>query len=422
MFQVVLLAVCIVVSAFFSASEAAFLSVRRGRMRHMAAAGVGGADRVAAMAERPERFLPTVLLGNNLVNTGAAALGTAMALALLDQQGVAVLASTVGVALLLLVFGETLPKTIATRHPERLAMLFAVPLRWIEWVLFPVAAVLQRLSRVVADRVVGVGSPRTQVTEEEIRAMISLGREAGSVERAEEEMLHKVFSFGDRQVREIMTPRTEIVWVEKGTTLDRFLELYNEHLHTRFPVFEEDVDNVVGILSAKDVLRMMATGWPDRQAPVTTLVRPAYFVPETKLVSQLFAEIREQGRGVVMVVDEFGGIAGLVTAKQLVQQVVGRFEEEGKEELEYLALDEHTFQVDGGMRVSEANEQMGLDLPEGDYETVAGFVLERLGRIPQEGDHMHHGGVRLVVSKMQGVKVQTITVTRLAPPRERAAQ
>ena len=282
--SIVLLVVCLLFSAFFSSSEAAFLSVQRVRIQHMVSTRVPGAQRVATMVEHPERLLPPILLGNNLVNTAAAALGTVVALAFLDSQGQAVLASTIGVTLLLLVLGETIPKTVAARHPERMALLYAVPLQWLERLLFPLARALQWVSQAAANRVGGAAPLRSLITEEEIKVLVSVGREAGTVEHGEAEMIHKVFRFGDRQVREVMTPRTEIVWVEKDTPLKEFLPLYEQHYHTRFPVFDEQMDNVIGVLSVKDVVRAMGRGELQPQDPVTTMMRSAYFVPETKLV------------------------------------------------------------------------------------------------------------------------------------------
>jgi putative hemolysin len=363
------------------------------------------------MAQHPERLLPTVLLGNNLVNTAAAALGTAIAISILKDPDRGVIASTIGVTLLLLILGETVPKTIGARHAERLAFLSVRPLEWVEWGLFPLARGLQWISRGVA-RLLG-GDTRSPVTEEEIRVLISVGKEAGAVERAEAEMLEKVFHFGDRQVREVMTPRTEIVWVAKDTTLQEFLGLYAEHAHTRFPVFEGSVDNVIGIISVKDVVRALAQGDLKSGDSVTRILRPVTFVPETKTVGRLFSELRRLGQQMAIVVDEFGGVAGLVTLKQLVEVIVGPVGEEGlPAEEEFEALGEDTYRLDGGMSIQDVNEKLGLDLPEGDYQTLAGFILEQLGHIPREGEHFHYRDLTLAIKEMKGLKIEKVEVRR----------
>ena len=406
----------LLLSAFFSSSEAAFLSLRKVRIRRLVEDAVPGADRVARMVDEPAKVLPTILLGNNLVNTAFAALATVIMVALIGE-GRGVLAATAVSTIALLVFGETLPKTVAIRHSERLFFLFARPLQLIELLLLPFAATLQLVNRFLAAR---LGSDaRALFTEEEIKTAISIGMEEGSVEEEEGEMLENVFRFGDRQVREVMTPRTEIVQLESGTTLRQFLSVYRDHYHTRFPVFEDDMENVVGILSVKDVVTALAREDVSDDTPVTTLLRPVVFVPDTKLVGQLFREMRGAGNQMVVTVDEYGGIAGLVTLKQLIEEIVGPVGEEGMQpDVEYEAIDENTYHIDGGMQIDEANEELDLDLPTGDYNTVAGFILEALGRIPAEGDHFHHDSLRLEVTHVRGMRIEKVMVTREQPARE----
>ena len=280
--------------------------------------------------------------------------------------------------------------------------------------LWPLVAPLKLINRLLASR---LGSdPRALFTEEEIKAAISIGMEAGAVEEEEAEMLEKVFRFGDRQVREIMTPRTEVVWLEAGTVLRDFLTMYRDHSHTRFPVFEEHMENVTGVLSVKDVVTAMARGDLSESSPVTALLRPVDFAPDTKAVGPLFREMQKVGSQLTMIVDEFGGIAGLVTLTQLMEEVVGPVGEEGMEpEMEYETIDENTYHIDGGMQIDEANEELDLGLPTGDYETVAGFILESLGHIPAEGEHLHHNNLRLLVTHVRGMRVEKVMVSRGNP-------
>ena len=408
--KLALLVVALGISAFFSGSEAALLSVQRVRLAHMVARGVARAEWVERMVRRPERFLPTVLLGNNLMNTAAAALGTAVAISVMGSVNSAILVSTIGVTLLLLIFGETLPKIVASAHAERISLEVVRPLRWLELLLFPLARGLQALSLGVA-RLFGRADVRSLVTEEEIRALISVGGMVGSVDMREAEMLERVFHFGDRQLRDVMTPRTEIVWLERDTTLKGFLEVYADHYHTRFPMFDETVDNVIGILSAKDVLRESARGQLKDTDSVTRLLRPVHLVPETKTVASLFSELRQQGQQMAMVVDEFGGIAGLVTIRQLLEVIVGPVGEEGMPlEEQYATIDKDTYHIDGAMPVVEANEKLGLQLPLGNYQTVAGFVLEHLKHIPRPGERFRYGDLSITVKDMRGPKIELLDV------------
>jgi len=368
--------------------------------------------RVARMIERPEKLLSIVLLGNTFVNTAAAALATAVAIFLWgEEQGI--LIATIGITIILLIFCETTPKTLATQHAERLSLTFARPLEALSWLLTPFVIALSWIASTFS-KLVGVSpGPRSLVSEEEIRTMISVGHKEGTMEEAEAEMLHKVFDFGDRPVREVMVPRPEVVSIELGSKLADFLTLYAEFPRSRFPVYQENMDNVVGILAVKDVLMGQAKSTINKQSVIDNLIRPAYFTPETKHISELFTEMRDNNYRMAVVVDEFGGTAGIVSLTRLVEEIVGPVGDElAAVEKDYEVINEYTFQIDGGMRIEEANEEMGLELPEGDYETVAGFVLDILGYIPRQNEQLRYKGLKLVVTEMRGLKIEKILLTK----------
>jgi len=407
----VLLIVCLFLSAFFSSSETAFISLQRIRIEQMVNTKVRGAKRVARMVEQPEKLLSTILLGNNFVNTAAAALATALAIKFWPEQGVII--ATIVVTIVLLIFCETTPKTIATRHAEKLSLAFAQPIAAMSWLFTPFVVALSWIASGFSKIFGGTPVPRSLASEEEIRTMISVGHKEGTLEKEEAEMLHKVFEFGNNPVKEVMVPRTEVVWVEKGTKLADFLKLYTRSPLSRFPVYEDKMDNVVGILSVKDVLMAQAKKTISSEGVIDELIRPAYFAPETKRISELFAEMRDKNYRMTVVVDEFGGTAGVVSLSRLMEEIVGPVGDElGTIEKEYETLNEHTFQIDGGMRVEEANEEMGLNLPPGDYETVAGFVLNLLGKIPKSGQKIKYKGLKLVITEMKGLKIEKILVTK----------
>ena len=407
----VLLIVCLLLSAFFSGSETAFISLQRIRIEHLVDTKVKGAKLVARMVERPEKLLSTILLGNNFVNTAAAALATALAIKFWPEQGI--LIATIAVTILLLIFCETTPKTIATRHAEGLALFFARPIEALSWLLTPFVVALSWIASGFSKLFGGAPVPRSLASEEEIRTMISVGHKEGTVEEEEAEMLHKVFEFGNRPVREVMVPRTEVVWVTKGTKLADFLSLYAQSPLSRFPVYEDNMDNVIGILSVKDIVMAQAKGTFSEESLVDDLIRPAYFAPETKRVSELFAEMRDRNYRMTVVVDEFGGTAGIVSLSGLMEEIVGPVGDElAAIEKEYEPIDEYTFQIDGGMRVEEANEEMKLNIPEGDYETVAGFVLDLLGHIPKRGEQLKYKNFKMVITEMRGMKIEKIRLTK----------
>ena len=407
----VFLIVCLFLSAFFSASETAFISLQRVRLKHDVNIKVAGAERVAKLMERPARLLSTILLGNNLVNTAAAALATALAVSYWPNHGV--LIATIGMTAILLIFCETTPKTIATQHAERLSRILARPIEWLSWLLTPFVIVLSWIASRFSKLAGGAPVPRSLAGEEEIRAMISVGHSEGEVEEAEAKMLHKVFDFGDRPVRELMVPRPEVVCIEQGSKISDFLALYAQSPLSRYPVFQENMDNVVGILSIKDVLMAEAKGTINKESIIDDLVRPAYFTPETKRVGELFTEMRDRNYHMCVVVDEFGGTAGIASLSRLVEEVVGPVGDElAAVEKDYEAINAYTFEIDGGMRIEEANEEMGLDLPEGDYETVAGFILDLLGRIPRPNEQLKYRDFKLVITEMRGVKIEKILLTK----------
>jgi len=369
---IALLFLCLLFSAFFSSSETAFTSLQKLRLKHLANKGESRAERVTRIMQRPTKVLTTILLGNNLFNTAAASLRTMITIKALDttaQDGWAVVIATVSVTMFI---GGGIARLIGGK-PKDMAL----------------------------------------VSEGEIRTIINVGQEEGIVEKTEAYMMSKVFEFGDSHVREAMVPRPDIVWIEKGTTLAGFLDLYAEHPHSNFPVFDNSIDNVSGILSTKDVFLAHAKGELTPESEIATLIKQGHFVPESKHIGKLFGEMQAQGKEIAIVVDEFGGTDGLVTMKQLAEEVVGHFGDElARRHKTYETIGEHTFLLDAGMRLDQANEELGLSLPEGNYETVAGFVLSLLGHIPDEGEQTEYGELKLTITKMKGTKIDKVLITK----------
>jgi putative hemolysin len=280
-------------------------------------------------------------------------------------------------------------------------------------VLSPVANVFVWIADKFARLVGATPTQKTLTSEAEIRTAVSLGVEEGTLMESEADMVEAVFRFGDRRVSELMVPRPDITWVEKGTTLREFLSIYAQTPYSRFPVYEDTRDNVIGVLWIKDVLMAQAKGTIQENSPVDTLARPAYFVPEGKHVAALFAELQKSGGHITIVVDEFGGVSGVVTMEKLLEEIVGELRDEltrsGKS---FETVGENSFQIDGGMKIEDANEQLELGLPEGSYETVAGFVLDLLGHIPKEGEQLRYDKLKMVITEVKGVKIERILVTK----------
>jgi putative hemolysin len=387
--------------------------LQRFRLEYLVSTEVKNAKRVARLIEKPERFLSVVLFGNTLVNAAAAALATVIAVHYWGEQN-GIIIATVGLTVILLIFCEATPKTIAARHAERLSMLLQRPIQMISWLFTPFVIALSWLANAFTRIAGGTPVPRSIISDEEIRTMISVGKEEGTVEEAEAKMLHKVFDFGDRPVHEIMVPRLEVLALQQGSTIADFLKLYMESPISRYLVYKENMDNVVGILSVKDVLMARAKGEITDESTIDDLVRPAYFTPETNLVKKLFFDMRDHNYRMAVVIDEYGGTAGIVSLSRLVEEIVGQVGDEmAGIEKDYEIINENTFQIDGGMRVDEANEEMELNLPEGeDYETVAGFILSLLGHIPRRNEQLRYHGLKIVITEMKGQKIEKILVTK----------
>ena len=410
---IALLVICLVLSAFFSGSETAFISLQRFRLEYLVSTDVKNASKVARLIEKPEKFLSVVLFGNTLVNAAAAALATYIAVNYLEEQN-GIIVATVGLTVILLIFCEATPKTLAARHAERLSMLLHKPIQLVSWVFTPFVIALSWIASAFTRIVGGTLVPRSIVSDDEIRTMISVGHKEGTVEEAEAKMLHKVFDFGDRPVHEIMVPRLEVFALQEGSTISDFLKLYMESPISRYLVYKENMDNVVGILSVKDVLMARAKGAITDESTIDDLVRPAYFTPETNLINKLFFDMRDNNYRMAVVIDEYGGTAGIVSLSRLVEEIVGQVGDEmAGIEKDYEIINENTFQIDGGMGVSEANEEMELDLPEGeDYETVAGFILSLLGHIPRRNEQLRYHGLKIVITEMKGQKIEKILLTK----------
>jgi CBS domain containing-hemolysin-like protein len=420
---IVLLIVSVVAYSLVNSIEIAVVAVNRIRVRHLAEGGSKSAQALERLRSNQDRFFAAIVLLANLFVVLASSIGGVLAVEAAGGYGL--LISTVGVTLVIAIFGELAPKVLAARAAERYALIVARPVEALTLLMRPVVAALIVVPNLFSRLFFGqrlIASPT--VTEAELRMLIDIGAAEGAVAEREAELLERVFQFRDRLVNEIMVPRTEVVWLETGTTINHFYALYGQHPHSRFPVFNESIDNVTGVVGIKDVLRAVSRDEVDDNSPIESCMRPTLFVPETKRIGSLFWEMQREGQQMAVVVDEYGGTAGIVTMELLLEEIVGELGDELRpREREFEAVDERTIQVDGGMSIHDANEQLDLGLPEGEYETVAGFVLSLLGHIPREGEQVIYntaeGGrasgpsLRLVVTEMHGRKIERVLVQRL---------
>ena len=419
--QVWLLIVSFLGIVFFTSAESALIAVNKIRVRFLVEQGNAAARAVDNVLSQHEKFFATILLSQNAFTIFATAIGTALAAEALGDAGYAAILTTLIMTVVISIFGEITPKTVAATYSERWSLIAARPVGWTMLLCTPFIYFFTAAPRLIY-KILRTPSNgwQTTFTEGELRMMIDMSREQGAVESEEAERLNRVFHFRDRRLSEIMTPRTEIVWIEKGTTLEQFLRLYAENSHTRFPIFEGSQETVLGVLSNKEVLIAQSRGMIGPDDPVTDTMRDVDFIPETVTVSDAFDAMQAKRLSMMLVTNEYGGIAGLVTLKQLTGVIVGTMVDDDPPsaiaDSGIMPQADGSYLLDGGMTIIEINDRLeeeGIALPEGEYQTIAGLVLHRReGEIPRTSDAVEADGLVLTVTDMVGARINQV---RLEP-------
>lgn len=413
--NIALFLLCIILSAFFSSSEVALLSITRAKVRMLVNEKRPGAEALARLKENPNKLLTTILIGNNIVNIAAAAIATAIAIQVYGDVGVGI--ATGLVVIILLVFGEITPKIYAARASDTYALAVARPVLWLSFLFTPVIRVVDAMSHYL--RIHG-GSGATAVTEDEIKEWIDVGTEEGTIEKAEQDMLYSVLEFGDTTAREIMTPRVDVTVMEDSTAFADAVRTFNETGFSRIPVYHEKTDNITGILNVKDVFSAMVS---PRKETISEIMYDPYFVPETKKIDDLLKELRVRRIQIAVVIDEYSSFAGIVTVEDILEELVGDIQDEtDTEEPKIQKSMEGVYIVDAQMWVEDLNKQLGTVLPVSEaYETLGGLLIDRIGHIPQhpgEKVDIDQGGVTLVVMQMHGRRINKVKVI-IHPKEER---
>jgi len=415
--------------AFFASAEIAILSLPENKIRKMSEGGHKRALKIARMTRNSGRFLATIRAGLTL--TGFLAAVTAAwsfshplarwlnsllpAVPMGIAQTVSLLLVTLLLTLFYLVFGDMIPRKLAVQNAEKTAFALIGALEFAELLLTPLLWVTSALTRVVV-RLFGIdpNAGEQTVTEEKILMMVDAGEEKGVIEESAKDMIEGIFEFDDTFANEVMTHRTDVTALEGTATLHEAVALALASGFSRIPVYDEDLDTILGILYAKDLLKYFGTpDNPDRT--IDSIVRPALFVPEGKKCSELFAEMTENKTQIAVIVDEYGGTEGIVTMEDLVESIVGNIQDEyDNEEEEISQLSENAFTLEGTADIDEVSELAGVELPEGDYDTIAGFMVSRLGRIPKAGEHpkIEIGTVSLSVEQVEDRRISKILLVK----------
>ncbi|MBX5466793.1 MAG: hemolysin family protein [Firmicutes bacterium] len=416
---VAVLVVLLLLSALYSMAETAMLALSRGRVRSLVSEGVKRSREVERLIRDPNRLLGTVLFGNNVTNVVASTIATAAFISYFGPVGVAW--ASVVMAVVVLLLAEITPKTFAAHNPEAVALRLAPFLSLSERFFYPVVRLLTFIGEGVIRLFGGRAEGGRLITEEEIRTLVEVGEEEGLIEANERELIQGVFDFGDTVVREVMVPRIDVKALRADATLSDAWDAFIHWGHSRLPVYRETIDDVIGMIYARDLLAYLKER--DPKTPVADLVRPVHYVPETKPISELLADFRHRRTQIAVVLDEYGGTAGIVTIEDLLEEIVGEIHDEyDTDEMTVREVEPGVYEMDGLMPIDEVNELLRTRFPHEDFDTVGGLILHLLGRAPVEGEVVEYEGWEFTVAKVVGRRVKRVVVRQRAAPVDPAAE
>ena len=406
--QIVMLVILLIGSGFFSASETALMSLSRIRVRHMQEEGVKGAKLVGKLTEDSGKLLSSILVGNNVVNIAATSISTSLFISILGTQGVAV--ATALMTILVLIFGEITPKTIAANNSEKIAILVSKPIKVIILILTPVVWIFNIITNIIF-KIFGIKSKSGQpyITEEELRTMVNVSQEEGVLEIEERQIINNVFQFGDMQAKEAMVQRLDMVCIDADDGYKEIISLFKEEQFSRMPVYEESADDIIGIVNIKDIIFLEEDEIANFD--IRNYVREAFFTYEFKKITELLEEMKKDKSQMAIVVDEYGGTAGLITIEDLVEEIVGEIEDEYDEDesdIEVIKEDEDI--IDGSKKISEVNELIGTNLESEEFDSIGGFIIGHLKRLPEEHEVIEVDGVKLCIESLDKNRIKKIRV------------
>ena len=406
--------ICVLMAGCFAAGETAFRNLHRVRLQHRAESGDVRAESLLRLMAHPQRLLSTILVGKNLSRAAATVLGVSLALPWMHSW-LGLTALILVTTIVLFTFSEVLPRALAARAGDAVALVLDRPLRLCMFLLSPMVQVFSLVTGPFL-RVLGAdfGQIGTPYTEDEIRTMVDLGEESGVLDREETELVHSVLAFDETLVSTVLTPRVDMICCLVDASLDDALRRMLAEGYSRLPVYQDGIDHIVGIVTLKDILLAKQAN-PDGRAPVSFYMRPAYHVPETKRIDELLREMQTRRLQMVVVSDEYGGTAGLVTLEDLLEEIVGeiRDEHDYDEQPPLVAVDDRTLLVDARLGVDEINDALRVSLP--NSQTVGGLVFNTLGRVPELGETLRINNVELRVEQLEGIRVQKVRVQKMRP-------
>jgi CBS domain containing-hemolysin-like protein len=405
--QLIILLILLGLSAFFSSAETALTTVNKIRIRSLAEDGNKRAKTVLKITDDSGKMLSAILIGNNIVNLSAASLTTSLAYSF----GGSMVAIASGIlTVLILLFGEITPKTMATIHAEKMALIYAPIISIFMKVMTPVIFIINGLSIGVLFLLrVDPNAKNDLMTETELRTIVDVSHEDGVIESDEREMIYNVFDLGDAKAKDVMVPRVHVTFADVNSTYEELLDIFREDKFTRLPIFEDTTDNVVGTINMKDLLLYDNT----KEFHIRDILREAYFTYEYKSISELLVEMRQASFNIAIVLDEYGETAGLITLEDILEEIVGEIHDEYDENEEDFVQEvtEREYIIEGSMNLDDLNDRLDLDLNSEEYDSLGGFIIERLDRLPEAGDSIvTEEGIRMVVEKLDKNRIEKVHV------------
>lgn len=383
------------------------MSLSKIRLRYLVDEGDERAKKLQALIENPNKLLGAILIGNNIVNIGASAIATSLSIYMFGNTGVGI--ATGVMTLLILVFGEITPKSVAAAKSEAVSLRIASFMTFYVWLLTPVVKLVLVITNAITYIFGGKpGISQPYLTEDEFKTMVNVGHEEGVLEVEEKEMIYNVFDFGDAKVSEVMTPRTDMIALEVQMKYDEVIDIYKEEQFSRLPVYEDSIDNIVGVLYIKDIV---FSGVDRNSFQISKIMRQPLFTFEFKNTTELLKEMRAKRTPIAVVLDEYGGTAGVVTMEDLIEEIVGDIKDEyddHEEEIEVVKEDE--FLVDGIMRIDEMNELIGTKIESEDFESIGGFIVGLYGQIPPVGEQIEYEGIKFTVESVDKNRIEKLRI------------
>ncbi|MBL1215735.1 MAG: HlyC/CorC family transporter [Ignavibacteriae bacterium] len=413
-YRLILLALFVLFSAFFSGSEVAIFSIDKKKVKDLNFSASLSGRYIINLLDYPRRLLVTILIGNTIFNVAASILAVTLALDFAADWQVStdlmLLVQIVLLTIIILIFGEITPKVFASKHPVIFAKIIAIPLYWVSVLIFPVSKIITDVFKLAFSKV-KINRAKNAILHSEIAELANIGIERGTIEEDEHELIHGLVSFKTVTTREVMTPRVDITAIPVETEFYELMNIITESGHSRIPLYEDSLDNIIGVIYAKDLLPHLGSKDSQDDFSLRKIARKVLFVPETKLISDLMHEFQEKNMHLGIVVDEYGGTAGLISLEDILEEIVGEIRDEyDNEELEITRISEKKFILLGKVPIDEMNELLEYDFSSenDDYDTVGGFILNLAGSIPEEGNVFEYENFRFTINEVESQRINKV--------------